>query len=183
MSGSALSSWAIAPHAERYAKYLTKSVNCMNDDYSKVVDCLRAKPLEELMKVQYEDIEADDDGFYETTFGPIIDNLVIPADPQLLMDLPNMSHELNPVYAKIKSKSLNLGFGSYPIMFGVTRVESPVFFSKEDQKQGIESKERDSILRRLIKKVVSYYQEVRETKNTPTEAQKSNLQTLFRQHP
>lgn len=167
MSGSALSSWAIASEAERYAKYLAKSVNCMNDDYGKIVDCLRSKSMLELLKVE---VEQEDDDFYETTFGPIIDNLVIPSDPQILMNYPNISNQINPLYANIKSKNSHAGFGSYPIMFGVTRVESPIYFSKEDQKLGIESNQRDSILQRFIKNIVNYYQEV---------SKRSNLGCIF----
>ena len=45
-------------------------------------------------------------------------------------------------------------------MFGVTRVESPILFSKDEEKQGIDLNKRDSILRTLVRNMVNYYQEV-----------------------
>ncbi|XP_074603797.1 neuroligin-4, X-linked-like isoform X2 [Brevipalpus obovatus] len=166
MSGSALSSWALAPHAASYAKYLAKSVNCPNYDDSEMVKCLRERSVDELLKVDLNSafgIIGDD--FYHTTFGPIVDNLVIPAEPGLLMRSGDNSLQIDPVYTKIRAKYQNqsgtdMGFGSYPIMFGVTRVEAPILFNVNEQKQGIDLDRRDSILRNIVRNMVNYYQEV-----------------------
>ncbi|XP_015782174.1 neuroligin-4, X-linked-like [Tetranychus urticae] len=198
MSGSALSSWAISHRIEDYAKYLSKAVNCPNYDNILMVDCLRTKSMVELLKV---DLEEDDD-FYLSGFGPIIDGLVVPSDPRLVMESVNSSSSINSILANIKKASSSSfshyshnsvntnihsngagnnnnngnnndnnvnsnmkqnAFGGnkpYQLMFGVTRVEAPILFNKDEEKQGIDLDKRDSILRTLVRNMVNYYQEV-----------------------
>ena len=51
MSGSALSPWAIARDADTYARHLGKVLNCPNFDNVMMVDCLRSKPMDDLLNV------------------------------------------------------------------------------------------------------------------------------------
>ncbi|RWS10607.1 neuroligin-4: X-linked-like protein, partial [Dinothrombium tinctorium] len=157
MSGSALSSWSLATEAESHAKYLSKAVNCPNYDNILMVDCLRTKLMEELLKV---DLQAED--AFRSSFGPIIDGLVVPSDPRILMESENdSSHHLSYTYPNIR-QNVAISSRSVPhhLMYGVTRVESPLLFTADEEKHGIDFERRDEILRTLVRNVVNYYQEV-----------------------
>lgn len=72
-SGSALSPWAIATEAVVYSRQLAIKVGCYNENKTKnsaVVSCLRQKPVEELISVNFK-VPA-----HLISFGPTIDGIV-----------------------------------------------------------------------------------------------------------
>lgn len=70
MSGSALSPWAIAYDADLYSRHLGKSLGCPNYDNVVMVNCLRSKSVDEILRVELQVPE------HLTGFGPIIDGIV-----------------------------------------------------------------------------------------------------------
>ncbi|RWS29229.1 neuroligin-2-like protein, partial [Leptotrombidium deliense] len=157
MSGAALSSWSLATDAESHAKYVAKAVNCPNYDNVLMVDCLRTKMMDELLKI---DVQSDD--AFRTSFGPIIDGLVVPSEPRHLMESENdSSHHLSYMYPNMRANTALSGRTTpHHLMYGVTRVESPLLFTSDEEKHGIDFERRDDILRTLVRNVVNYYQEV-----------------------
>lgn len=116
MSGSALSPGAIARDADTFARLLAKSLNCPLYDNSLMVECLRSKPMHDLLAV---DLKAPD---YTTAFGPIIDGIVLPSEPQPL------TNEANP--SVIVSSSVGT---PYDLLFGTSRSDTPVVLSHEER--------------------------------------------------
>lgn len=114
LSGSALSPGAIARDADTFARLLAKSLNCPLYDNSLMVECLRSKPMRDLLAV---DLIAPD---YITAFGPIIDGIVIPSEPQ---PLP-LTDEVNPSVSASTP---------YDLLFGTSRSETPVVLSHEER--------------------------------------------------
>ncbi|KAJ8874973.1 hypothetical protein PR048_022863 [Dryococelus australis] len=79
MSGSPLSSWAVVEDPVSYALQLARLVNCSVPDdlprhHDKLVDCLRAVPLEELLSA---DVRPPS---YLAAFGPSVDGVVVATD-------------------------------------------------------------------------------------------------------
>lgn len=186
MSGSALAPWTIARDTDSFTKFLAKSVNCPDSGSSSssfhssqttghssehlhssspsgssgsgLIECLRTKSVEELLKVNFD----HHDESFKTSFGPIIDGLLIPADPLMLMESENDStHHLS--YLHPMGRQLSSSASSKPVhslMFGVTRTEAPFIFTQDEETYGIENLRRDQILYSLIKNIIEYYQEV-----------------------
>lgn len=92
MSGSALSPWAISRDAEWFTRYLAKAVNCgVHSDSSVLLECLRGKPVDELIKVNLQVEEA-----FKSAFAPMVDGVLLPAEPRILMESKNdSSHHLS----------------------------------------------------------------------------------------
>lgn len=132
-SGSALSSWALAPNAISYAHELARKLGCPIQKSSELVDCMREKSVEDIMKVQLDVPE------HLTSFGPTVDGTVIPKEPSILMEDSN-----------------NL-YGQYDLLFGVTRIESYFQFSSHEDKSGIEPDRRDRLLRTLVRNLFTYH--------------------------
>lgn len=136
-SGSALSPWAIANDVVRYSRQLTESVGCPIDrrkSPAAVVDCLRQKPVEDLLQVHQLKVPT-----HLISFGPTIDGIVIPNDPLTLMSDPS---------------SL---FGSYDLLFGITRQTGSALLNNADYHYGMDSWRRDRILRTLVRNLYSYH--------------------------
>lgn len=180
MSGSSLAPWAIGRDADFYLESLAKSVNCDPSSSSfELIQCLRSKSVEDLVKADFYD-----DDIYKTSFGPIIDGLLIPSDPISLMESINdSSHHLSYLHPMGKqqqsqshsfpstspsssssssSTSIKNKPTSHSLLAGVTKTEMPFIFTDSEEKFGIEFSEekRDSILYSLITSIVDYYQEV-----------------------
>lgn len=126
-----------------------------------MVDCLRTKSVEELLKVENTNKRRE---AFDTSLGPIIDGLAVPSDPRLLMASPNdtLPHRLDPIYHShaISRQLGQLAKRPHHLLFGITRIESPFLFTDQEERTGIDSERRDHILRALVKNVVDYYQEV-----------------------
>ncbi|RWS27014.1 Neuroligin-4: X-linked-like protein [Leptotrombidium deliense] len=133
-SGSVLSPWAMATDAVSYSRRLAKKLGCP-DDYGKnsvIVDCLRQKAAKELVSVNFKVPN------HLTSLGPTVDGIVIPSDPSTLMA------EYNSLY------------GNYDLMFGVTKVEY-YRFTKNDERNGIDTQRRDKILRTLVRNLFTFH--------------------------
>lgn len=77
MGGSALSDWALAGNSLHITYQIAQALNCpIQDDFAA---CLRKKRLDEIMAAQ---VIAPP---YSTRFGPVVDSLVVPNNPQKLM--------------------------------------------------------------------------------------------------
>lgn len=71
MSGSALSDWALTTNPISPTEQVAQQLNCPRDD-EQLLRCLRQTPVNVLMSVNISTTE------FSTSFGPIIDGLVIP---------------------------------------------------------------------------------------------------------
>lgn len=167
MSGSALSSWTISRDSDAFTRYLSKAVNCGHGDTNSAVllECLRSKSVEELIKVNFEIEES-----FKASFGPIVDGLLVPAEPRILMESDNDStHHLSYLHPTGRQQSPASFKPPHPLLFGTTRAESPFLFTDEEEKLGIDLNKRDAVLRSLVKHVVDYYQEVQFAKHITTQ--------------
>ena len=155
-SGSALSPWAMATDAVAYSRKLASKLGCPDDtDKSSImIDCLRTKSFEELMKV---DLEAPR---FLSNVGPTVDNVVLLNDPSILMT----SGDLYP------TKDLLIGFSK------VGYYE----FSAQDEKQGIDESRWNKIIRTLVRNLYSFHlQEIYLTiSNEYTDWSKSNRNSM-----
>lgn len=160
MSGSALSPTTIATEADFHAQSLAKAVNCDTSlDPSLLLECLRTKSVNELNSVNL----GSDDPF-QTTFGPIVDGLLIPADPRSLMESENSSsqHSLYQHTIGMKSGSSSASkVPSHSLMFGFAKTaDAPSILTEHEERNGIDVTRRNRILYDFIKNIIDYYQEV-----------------------
>lgn len=133
-SGSALSPWAIASDAIFHAKNVAKLIGCEEQaDIKGVLYCLRQKSVQEITSVALKVPT------HLTAFGPVIDGIVIPGDPQSIMG---------------KTNSI---YGNYRLLFGVSKVESYEHFSMYDERHGIDITRRDRLLRTLVRNLFNYH--------------------------
>lgn len=80
MSGSALSDWAISRHPLEATIQLLQQLNCPSrDDNEEMLTCLRKKRYQDILNAPVSTYD------FTTVFGPIVDNLVVPNDPQHIM--------------------------------------------------------------------------------------------------
>jgi len=79
MSGSALAPWALAHESDMYTRHLAKVTNCPLHDNINMIECLRKKPAEELLNVDFKVPQ------YLSAFGPIVDGIVVPLKPKDLL--------------------------------------------------------------------------------------------------
>ncbi|XP_054153937.1 neuroligin-3-like isoform X2 [Oppia nitens] len=134
-SGSALSPWAVASDAVLHSRNLAKALRCPDepDKNSVMVDCLRQRSVEDIIAV---DLRVPT---HLTAFGPVIDGIVIPNDPAILMSDPNSF------------------YANYDLMFGVTNIEAYNQFTAQDERNGIDPQRRDRLLRTLVRNLFSYH--------------------------
>lgn len=80
MSGSAMSDWAISNHPQQATMQVLHQLGCpMRDDNEEMLTCLRKKRYQDIMNVTVTSPE------FTTAFGPVVDNSVVPNDPQKMM--------------------------------------------------------------------------------------------------
>lgn len=80
MSGSAISDWAISNHPLQATMQILQKLDCpMRDDNEEMLTCLRKKRYEDILKIPVSAPE------FTTTFGPIVDSLIVPNEPQKMM--------------------------------------------------------------------------------------------------
>lgn len=80
MSGSAMSDWAISNHPQQATMQVLQSLDCpMRDDNDEMLTCLQKKRYQDILKVHVSSPE------FTTTFGPVVDNFIVPNDPQKMM--------------------------------------------------------------------------------------------------
>ena len=124
-----------------------------------MVDCIRHKSVNEIMAVDLMPPQ------YLTTFGPIIDGIVVPSEPKQIMESGisdfnyYFHHNFTPPNTLFNSNSVHY-FNNYDLLFGVTRVESPYIFSAHEERHGIDSLKRDRILRTLVRNLFDFHQQV-----------------------
>lgn len=137
-SGSALSPWAIASDAVIHSRKLANVLGCPDepDKSSIMVDCLRQKSVEDIISVNFKVPT------HLTAFGPVVDGIVIPNDPALLMS------EYDSLY------------GNYDLLFGVTKIESYNQFTMHDERHGIDPARRDRLLRTLVRNLFNFHLQV-----------------------
>lgn len=113
MSGSALSDWAMANHPTAATIRVARELNCpLRNDNEEMLRCLRTKHYEEILKTRESTPQ------FSTTYGPLVDNSIIPDRPAILMnDNPDVFRRY-----KIHSLSISIFFlsldslnNSYPI--------------------------------------------------------------------
>lgn len=161
MSGSALSPLTISTEADFFTQSLAKAVNCdITLDPSHLLECLRTKSLDELNKVNLGTEES-----LQTTFGPIVDGLLIPTDPLSLMESENSSsHHLtyqHTIGLKSSSSSSSAPRSpSHSLMFGFVKTDAPFIFTDQEERNGIDPGRRNRILYDFVKNLIDYYQEV-----------------------
>lgn len=124
MSGSALSDWALNYNPQQITMQVAKKLNCPIED-SKLGECLRQKSYHEIMNVSVNAPE------FLTIFGPIVDGLVVPSDP-------------NQVMADSES------FSRFDLLLGMTEIESLNILGREAIQNGIPQVERDHNIRRYL---------------------------------
>lgn len=124
-----------------------------------MVDCIRHKSVNEIMSVDLMPPQ------YLTTFGPIIDGIVVPSEPKQIMETGisdfnyYFHHNFTQPNTIFNSNSVHY-FNNYDLLFGVTRVESPYIFSAHEERHGIDSSKRDRILRTLVRNLFDFHQQV-----------------------
>lgn len=80
LSGSALTTWAIAHRSLHYAQQVAAQLNCTGADPAVFLPCLKQLPVEDLGRL---DVQAP---LYLSSFGPTIDGrAVLPTDVEHLM--------------------------------------------------------------------------------------------------
>lgn len=125
MSGSALSDWAITTHALQSTLQVTQALNCpLTDNQKEVLSCLGRKRYQEIVNVKTADAPE-----FSTSFGPVIDGLVIPNEPHVVM-----------------GKYSDL-FSRYDLMFGVTELESYHQLNAAALENGLLEREKNNLLR------------------------------------
>lgn len=165
MSGSALSPVTISTESDFHTQSLAKAVNCDTSslDPSLLLECLRTKSVSELNKVNLL-AATDETSSFQTTFGPIVDGLLIPADPRSLMESENSSsHHLtyqHPIGLKSGSSSSIMKTPSHDLLFGFVTNEAPSIFTDQEERNGIDAGRRNRIIYDLVKNMIDYYQEV-----------------------
>lgn len=124
MSGTALSDWAITSHALQSTLQVTQALNCpLSDNHEEVLNCLRKKRYSEIINAKTSSPE------FSTPFGPVVDGLVIPNEPHVVMGQ----------YADI--------FSRYDLMFGMTELESYHLLNSVALMYGLLETERNNMLR------------------------------------
>ncbi|CAH1117824.1 unnamed protein product [Phaedon cochleariae] len=121
MGGTALADWALANNSAQVTYQVAMALNCqIHDDFAK---CLRRKRLDEIMAA---DVITPD---YKTRFGPVVDSIVVPSEPEKSMT------------------QYNDLFRRFELIYGVTELESVHLLGPVALTQGLLEKERDQQLR------------------------------------
>ncbi|GFT59122.1 neuroligin-4, Y-linked [Nephila pilipes] len=135
-SGSAFSPWALAHETMTFSRGLGRSLGCRASDHNSLIKCLRLRPLSDFKRVQIVVPE------YLTSFGPMVDGVVIPEDPEKLALYPPPEMQNTP---------------KIDVMMGVTRVEAFSFFAAADERYGLEAVRRDRMLRTLVRNLFTFH--------------------------
>ncbi|CAL1282269.1 unnamed protein product [Larinioides sclopetarius] len=135
-SGSAFSPWALAHEAMTFTRHVARKLGCPVLDHPALVRCMRQRPLSDIMRVQLLVPE------YLTAFGPMVDGIVIPADPEKLL--------FNPPAELLSGPKVD-------VLIGVTRIESFFYFGASEERYGIEASRRDRILRTLVRNLFTFH--------------------------
>lgn len=121
------------------------------------MECLKKKSVDELLGVR---LPANQ---YLSTWGPIVDGIVVPHHPEQLMELMAYGSS-GKAASKNGQTSGSVPFGANfngDLLLGLTRVEVPNFvFSPNDQRFGIDLNRRNRILRTLVRNLFDYHQQV-----------------------
>lgn len=186
MSGSALSPWSIAKDADYHLESMAKSVNCdpSNLNSFELITCLRSKTVDELIKAEEQLNDSDGNGhsdIFKSSFGPIIDGLLIVSDPISLMESFNLANDSNVgnnkqlipqnnlLQSSFATASNKKSASPHSLLAGVTRSEYPFIFTQSEEDSGLDNdhdakdNKSESILYNLITSIVDFYQEVRNT--------------------
>ncbi|KFM58800.1 Neuroligin-3, partial [Stegodyphus mimosarum] len=135
-SGSAFSPWAVAHEAMTFTRHVARKLGCPVLDHPALVRCMRQRSIADIMRVQLLVPE------YLTAFGPMVDGLVIPADPEKVLKNPSADYLSGP---------------KVDVLIGVTRIESFSYFGASEERYGIEAFRRDRILRTLVRNLFTYH--------------------------
>ncbi|XP_019617797.1 PREDICTED: neuroligin-3-like [Branchiostoma belcheri] len=84
-SGSSLATWGMTQEPWHYATVLAHKVDCCTSNFSRMVDCLRGKPLDGLLSAHVQ----PDGPQYFISFGPVVDGDIVPDIPINLMSKPS----------------------------------------------------------------------------------------------
>lgn len=75
-----MSDWAISHHPLQATMQLLNQLNCpLRDDNEEMLTCLRKKRYQDILQLQVMTPE------FTTIFGPVVDQLVVPSEPQNIM--------------------------------------------------------------------------------------------------
>lgn len=75
-----MADWAISNHPQQSTMQVLRTLDCpMRDDNDEMLTCLQKKRYQDILKVHVSSPE------FTTTFGPVIDNFIVPNDPQKMM--------------------------------------------------------------------------------------------------
>lgn len=124
MSGSALSDWALNYNPQHITMQVAKKLNCPIED-SKLGECLRQRPYQEIMNVTVTAPE------FLTIYGPIVDGLVVPSDPNEVMENSD-------------------SFSRFDLLFGMTEIESFNILGRDATANGLPQVDRDHNIRRYL---------------------------------
>ncbi|GAB6019884.1 hypothetical protein CHUAL_001419 [Chamberlinius hualienensis] len=133
MSGSALAHWAIVEDPTKYANHLAQALSCPSMVPNEILQCLRAVPLEKLLNVEIIVPE------HLTAFGPSVDGVAIPADPESLMQFLQDTND------------------RYDLMFGVTSTEGLFSIGNEDFMQGFNFEKKSKLIRTFVRNTYKYH--------------------------
>ena len=151
MSGSALSSWATVGTPAYYALEFGKALNCTgtlpenirfherdavptDEQFDKMVDCLKNKSLEELNTVN---IEAPR---FLYAFGPSIDGIVVKDD-----------------FKREIRRRVDESDKEYDLLFGVVPQDAYNDLGEKEIQEGLSKDQRDRIFRTLIRNSYDYH--------------------------
>ena len=140
MSGTASASWSLVQDPVHYAVQLAAQLNCslprnMLQHHSQIISCLRAKPLSDLYSVQ---LTAPS---FLIAMGPSRDGVLIPSD-------------FGTTVVSFGKRSASPVFR---VILGVTENEARDLFSEEELENGINSREKDRLLRTLVRNTYTYH--------------------------
>lgn len=127
---------------------------CLQDNVQ-LVECLKRKSVDELQSVNVASFR------FLSAFGPIVDGIVVPYEPRLIME--SLAYGANaPSSSSTSGKSNPTGHVfSGDILFGVTRLQSPLgLFSAYDERYGIDVERRNQVLRTLVRNMFDFHQQV-----------------------
>lgn len=75
-----MSDWAISNHPQQALMEVLHQLDCpLRDDNEEMLTCLRSKPYQDIMKVHVTTPE------FTTSFGPVVDNFIVPNEPEKMM--------------------------------------------------------------------------------------------------
>ncbi|OQR69015.1 neuroligin-2-like [Tropilaelaps mercedesae] len=179
MSGSALSPWAMSRDSVKYTRQVAKELDCPIDDNRQLIECLKNRAVTDILRVSLEPPE------HLSAFGPVVDGIVIPKEPSLLMEDHGASfyknYEMLVGVARVErcdlaERTVHIEAPAYPGRFVVSSlicvrvhlVQFPgafvhdkayFFLAAAEEKYGIEIDRRDRVLRTLIRNLYSFHQQ------------------------